>query len=66
MTQFGLFPTEHAPQFTQQQGIPIYRVTLVKEGTAHYGELRSSHDAVAILRIRTEASRSPSSSRSPA
>ena len=49
MTQFGLFPTEHAPQFTHQQGIPIYRVTLVKERTAHYGMLRSSTDASRLL-----------------
>ena len=49
MAQFGLFPAEQAPPFTHQQGIPIYRVTLVKERTAHYGKMGSSHDAVAIL-----------------
>ena len=54
MTQFGLFPTEHAPQFTHQQGIPIYRVTLVREGHANYGTLRHSEHASAIIQTYLE------------
>ncbi len=53
MAQLGLFTAESQPRFTTgtQKGIPIYHISLVREGTmSHYGKMGSSHDAVAILR----------------
>ena len=49
MAQLGLFTEECPPRFDTQPGIPIYRVTLVRERTAHYGQLRSSTDARQLL-----------------
>ena len=49
MLQLGLFATEGPPRFDTQPGIPIYRVTLVKDGRMPYGQVRSSTDASGIL-----------------
>ena len=40
LQQLGLFPAESPPRFDTPTGIPIYRVTLVRERTAHYGPMQ--------------------------
>ena len=47
--QQTLFARESSPAFSTAQGIPIYRVTLVREGHAHYGTLRHSQHAEGII-----------------
>ncbi len=47
--QQTLFARESSPAFSTAKGIPIYRVTLVREGHAHYGTLRHSQHAEGII-----------------
>ncbi len=49
MAQLGLFTAEGPSRFETSTGIPIYRVTLVRERTEDYGQLRSSTDSRQIL-----------------
>ncbi len=47
--QQSLFVRESAPTFTEDFGIPIYRVQLVRESHANYGTLRHSQHAEGII-----------------
>ncbi len=49
MAQMRLCTAEDPPRFDTQTGIPIYRVTLVRERTMPYGQLRSSTAASTLL-----------------
>ena len=47
--QQSLFVHESSPDLSSAKGIPIYRVQLVREGTAHYGLLKQSSHAADII-----------------
>ncbi len=49
MAQMRLCTAEDPPRFDTQTGIPIYRVTLVRERTMPYGQLRSSTARIQLL-----------------
>ncbi len=49
MAPLGVFPAESPRRLERVAGIPIYRVTLVRERMMPYGQLRSSTDASTLL-----------------